>query len=44
MNIEPVAALALAWLMLGQTLSSLQLTGAAVVVTGIVLLARLPKA
>jgi drug/metabolite transporter (DMT)-like permease len=43
MNIEPVAALALAWLMLGQTLSSLQLTGAAVVVTGIVLLARLPK-
>jgi drug/metabolite transporter (DMT)-like permease len=43
MNIEPVAALVLAWLLLGQTLSAWQLLGVLVVVTGIVLLARLPK-
>ena len=44
MNIEPVAALVLAWLLLGQTLSAWQLAGVMVVLTGIVLLARLPKA
>jgi drug/metabolite transporter (DMT)-like permease len=43
MNIEPVAALALAWIFLGQSLSLSQLLGALVVVTGIVLLARLPR-
>ncbi len=43
MNIEPVAALVLAWLLLGQTLSAWQLAGVMVVLTGIVLLARLPK-
>jgi drug/metabolite transporter (DMT)-like permease len=43
LNIEPVAALALAWVFLGQTLSLSQMAGALVVVTGIVLLARLPK-
>jgi drug/metabolite transporter (DMT)-like permease len=43
MNIEPVAALVLAWLLLGQTLSPWQLLGVMVVVMGIVLLARLPK-
>ncbi len=43
MNIEPVAALVLAWLLLGQTLSAWQLLGVMVVVVGIVLLARLPK-
>ena len=43
MNIEPVAALVLAWLLLGQTLSAWQLLGVSVVVMGIVLLARLPK-
>jgi drug/metabolite transporter (DMT)-like permease len=43
MNIEPVAALGLAWMFLGQSLSASQLLGALVVVTGIVLLARLPK-
>jgi drug/metabolite transporter (DMT)-like permease len=43
MNIEPVAALVLAWLLLGQTLSAWQLAGVMVVLSGIVLLARLPK-
>jgi drug/metabolite transporter (DMT)-like permease len=43
MNIEPVAALVMAWLLLGQTLSGWQLVGVLVVFTGIVLLARLPK-
>lgn len=43
MNIEPVAALALAWALLGQSLSASQMLGALVVLTGIVLLARLPK-
>jgi drug/metabolite transporter (DMT)-like permease len=43
MNIEPVAALALAWVFLGQSLSASQMLGALVVITGIVLLARLPK-
>ncbi len=44
MNIEPVAALVLAWVFLGQSLTASQLLGALVVVTGIVLLARLPTA
>ncbi|MEX6503545.1 EamA family transporter [Pseudomonas zhanjiangensis] len=39
MNIEPVATLLLGWLILGQTLSQLQLLGGAIVVAGIVLLA-----
>ncbi len=43
MNIEPVAALVLAWLLLGQTLSAWQLAGVMVVLTGIVLQARMPK-
>jgi drug/metabolite transporter (DMT)-like permease len=42
-NIEPIAALALAWIFLDQSLKPSQLLGAAVVVGGIVLLARLPK-
>lgn len=44
MNIEPVAVILLAWLLLGQTLNAVQMMGALVVITGIVLLARLPKA
>ncbi len=43
MNIEPVAVILLAWVFLGQSLSVTQLAGALVVVTGIVLLARLPR-
>ena len=43
MNIEPVAVILLAWVFLGQTLSVVQMAGALVVVTGIVLLSRLPK-
>jgi drug/metabolite transporter (DMT)-like permease len=43
MNIEPVAVITLAWFFLGQSLSATQIVGALVVVTGIVLLARLPK-
>jgi drug/metabolite transporter (DMT)-like permease len=39
-NIEPIAALVLSWLILGQKLSVVQLAGALLVVTGIVLLAR----
>ena len=39
-NIEPVAAIVMGWLLLGQTLSALQIAGAAVVVAGIVGLAR----
>jgi drug/metabolite transporter (DMT)-like permease len=38
-NIEPVAALVLGWLLLGQSLSFIQLLGAGAVVLGIVLLA-----
>jgi drug/metabolite transporter (DMT)-like permease len=38
-NIEPVAALILGWLLLGQTLSAIQLLGATLVVAGIVWLA-----
>jgi drug/metabolite transporter (DMT)-like permease len=44
MNIEPVAVILLAWMLLGQTLNTVQILGALVVITGIVLLARLPKA
>jgi drug/metabolite transporter (DMT)-like permease len=43
MNIEPVAAITLAWFFLGQSLSATQIAGALVVLTGIVLLARLPR-
>lgn len=39
-NIEPIAALVLGWLVLGQALSPLQVAGALLVVAGIVLLAR----
>lgn len=42
MNMEPVAALFFAWLILGQAVSVLQILGAAVVITGIVFLTRLP--
>ncbi|MBS7726321.1 DMT family transporter [Pseudomonas lalucatii] len=38
MNMEPVATLLLGWLILGQTLSPMQIGGAAIVVGGIVLL------
>ncbi len=38
MNIEPIASLALGWLILGQMLGGLQMVGGAIVVTGIVLL------
>ena len=38
-NIEPVAALILGWSLLGQSMSAMQLLGAATVVIGIVLLA-----
>ena len=44
LNIEPVAVLVMAWMLLGQSLSALQLLGALVVVAGIVLLSRQPKA
>ena len=40
MNIEPVASLLLGWLLLGQTLAAVQLLGGAVVLAGIVWLAR----
>ena len=39
-NIEPIAALALGWVILGQTLKPSQLVGALIVVAGIVLLSR----
>lgn len=42
MNMEPVATLIFAWIFLGQTLAPLQIVGALVVVTGIVLLTTLP--
>lgn len=38
MNVEPVATLVMAWLVLGQALASIQLLGGAVVLAGIVLL------
>lgn len=40
MNIEPVASLLLGWAVLGQTLAPIQLAGGAVVLSGIVWLAR----
>jgi drug/metabolite transporter (DMT)-like permease len=43
LNIEPIAVLVMAWMLLGQNLSTLQLIGALVVVAGIVLLAKVPK-
>lgn len=39
MNVEPVASLVFAWLILGQTLGPLQLLGGLIVLSGIVLLA-----
>lgn len=39
MNIEPVAGLLMGWLILGQTLDSMQLVGAAIVLGGVALLA-----
>jgi drug/metabolite transporter (DMT)-like permease len=42
-NIEPVAALVLGWIFLGQQLSLIQLLGAGVVMLGIVLLALMKK-
>jgi drug/metabolite transporter (DMT)-like permease len=42
-NIEPIAALALGWIILGQTLKPSQLVGALIVVLGIVLLSRTAK-
>ena len=38
-NIEPVAAIVMGWLLLGQTLNALQIVGALLVIAGIVLLA-----
>ena len=38
-NIEPIAALILGWSLLGQSMSTMQLLGAVLVVLGIVLLA-----
>jgi drug/metabolite transporter (DMT)-like permease len=43
LNIEPIAVLVMAWMLLGQSLSPLQLIGALVVVVGIILLAKVPK-
>jgi drug/metabolite transporter (DMT)-like permease len=43
MNIEPIAVLVMAWMLLDQSLAPLQLAGALVVVAGIVLLAKMPK-
>lgn len=40
MNIEPLATLLMAWLILGQTLWPIQILGGVIVVTGIVLLSR----
>lgn len=39
MNFEPIAALLLAWLFLGQSMGTLQLTGGAIVIAAVVLLA-----
>ncbi|MBC7436146.1 MAG: DMT family transporter [Bdellovibrionales bacterium] len=41
LNIEPISVLVMGWLILGQSLTLIQLAGALLVVTGIVLLARL---
>lgn len=41
MNFEPVASLVLAWIVLGQAFGALQLGGAAIVIGGILLLARM---
>jgi len=38
MNIEPVCALALAWLLLGQTISLVQVAGALIVVGTVMVL------
>lgn len=43
MNIEPVASLALGWLILGQALSPIQIIGGAIVVSCIVAFAQLKK-
>lgn len=43
MNIEPIATLVFAWIFLDQTLNFLQIFGALIVVTGIVLLTTLPN-
>lgn len=43
MNMEPVAGLCLGWLLLGQHLGIQQIAGAAMVLSGIVLLARAPE-
>ncbi len=40
LNIEPIAVLVMGWLILGQKLAAIQVAGALLVVTGIVLLAR----
>lgn len=40
MNIEPVAALLLGWVVLDQTVGGFQMVGVAMVVTGILMLAR----
>ena len=40
LNIEPIAVLVMGWLILGQKLTLIQVAGALLVVTGIVLLAR----
>lgn len=43
MNIEPIASLALGWLLLGQALSSIQIIGGLVVVSCIIAFAQLKK-
>jgi len=40
MNIEPLATLVMAWLILGQTLWPVQILGGVIVVAGIALLSR----
>ncbi len=44
LNIEPIAVLVMGWLILGQKLAAIQVAGALLVVTGIVLLARRKQA
>ena len=43
LNIEPVASLFLAWVILGQTLTTIQIIGGLLVVSGIVAFAYLKK-
>ncbi|NDG57480.1 MAG: hypothetical protein EBX55_03250 [Betaproteobacteria bacterium] len=43
-NFEPIAAMAMGWLILGQAVKSIQILGAAVVVAALIFISWPPKA